>query len=345
MGLGSYNQRMKLLAGVLVVLGVGLLLFRAEVVDFVPNFNALTAPITEKVKPKLINIIFVGDIMLGRAVENRYSEGDIFKNVSGIFKEADAVVANLEGPILSNHIKTPYNSFKFSFATTTLDILKNSGFTDLSLANNHTDNYGRDGFMETLLNLKSAGLYSFGDPNIISDYSFVEREIGRNKFIFAGINDTYGNLTKESILEFAGDLRSKFPDDFLIFVMHWGEEYKFIANSRQEELGRGLIDSGADMVIGSHPHVIQNIEKYNNKFIFYSLGNFVFDQYFSTSTQEGLAIRFQSGEGVSRLELLPATLYGSSPKFLDGMEKATWLKKYSEKNHALELMISVGVLE
>lgn len=336
---------MKLLAGIIVAFGSLFLVFHTRVVDFVPlpEFPKRVDVAKEEVKP--ISIIFVGDVMLGRGVEVRYKQENIFRNVENIFNQADAVVANLEGPILSNHIKTPNNSYKFSFATTTLDILKSAGFTDLSLANNHTDNSMREGYFETMLNLKGVGLNYFGDPNLISEYSVFQREISGKKFAFAGINDTYGNLSKEKIINLAKDLREKFTEEFLVFFIHWGEEYKTIANSRQTSIGEGLVDAGVDLVIGSHPHVVQNIEKYNDKYIFYSLGNFVFDQYFSSSTQQGLAVNLKIGETGMEMELLPIDLYKSVPEFLTGDKKAERLKEYSLLSDSLKNEIIGGILK
>lgn len=335
---------MKFLAGVVVVVGSFFLIFQSKVTDFAPDFKAEKLEnIIERKEPSL-NIIFAGDVMLGRAVEGRYNEVDLFGNVSEVFKSADAVIANLEGPILNNHIKTPNNSYKFSFATTTLSILKTAGFTDLSLANNHTDNYGRNGFVETVLNLKSIDLNAFGDPNFISDYSFIKREVGGSSFVFAGVNDTYGNLSVRNILEFGSNLRSQFPTDILVFVIHWGEEYKITANLRQEEIGRGLIDEGVDLIIGSHPHVVQNIEKYKDKYIFYSLGNFVFDQYFSTSTQEGLVVKMSERESC-RFELLPVNIKRSVPELMEYPQKDIWLKEYSMNSGELSQFVSSGCLK
>lgn len=322
---------MKFFAGILVVGGSLFLLFQSKIVSVGPSDISFRKVAIHK-EEKPINIIFVGDVMLGRAVEEQYQKEDIFEYVRPAFNEADAVVANLEGPVLNNHIKTPYNSYKFSFATTTLGILKYAGFTDLTLANNHTDNYGRDGYAETVLNLKSFGLYTFGDPNLIAESSVSEREIGDKKFIFIGINDTYGNLTIGKILEFVSGLKAKFNDEILVVCMHWGEEYKVVANERQTKIGRGLIDAGVDLVIGSHPHVVQNLEKYNGKYIFYSLGNFVFDQYFSTSTQQGLAVRMKIGETGSEFELMPIVSNRSIPAFLVGEEKTLWLREYLNVN-------------
>jgi uncharacterized membrane protein (UPF0127 family) len=102
-------------------------------------------------------------------------------------------------------------------------------------------------------------------------------EVRENKIGIATINDNLSETIK----------KTKEKVDILIVSFHWGEEYKKIANERQRKLAKIAIDSGADLVIGHHPHVIQDIEKYKDKFIFYSLGNFIFDQNFSKETMIG----------------------------------------------------------
>ena len=87
--------------------------------------------------------------------------------------------------------------------------------------------------------------------------------------------------------------------DMVIVNMHWGREYEHQYNKRQQEIAQALVDRGADMIIGHHPHVVQGMEIYHNKPIFYSLGNFIFDQYFSADTQEELAVEAViDGEGM-----------------------------------------------
>ena len=79
--------------------------------------------------------------------------------------------------------------------------------------------------------------------------------------------------------------------DIIIVSMHWGEEYQLRSNKKQQEIGRALVEAGTDIIIGHHPHVIQEIERYKNGWIAYSLGNFIFDQNFSKETMEGLMLK------------------------------------------------------
>ena len=106
---------------------------------------------------------------------------------------------------------------------------------------------------------------------------------------------------------------------------HWGEEYSAQFNRLQQELAHGFIDAGADAVIGHHPHVAQGMEVYKNKPIFYSLGNFVFDQYFSAETQTGLAVEFIfNGQGLD-YKLHPFASKNSQIRLLDAKEKDDFL--------------------
>lgn len=95
-------------------------------------------------------------------------------------------------------------------------------------------------------------------------------------------------LDLEKVREKIKEIQAK--NDIIVISMHWGEEYKLRSNFQQQKLGRALIDAGADLIVGHHPHVIQEIEKYKHGWIAYSLGNFIFDQWFSEETMQGLIL-------------------------------------------------------
>jgi len=103
------------------------------------------------------------------------------------------------------------------------------------------------------------------------------------------------------------------PDNFLMVSLHWGEEYKLINSPAQQSLSHRIIKAGADLIIGHHPHVVQNIEKYQGKLIYYSLGNFIFDQYFSPDTQEGLAVGLEIHPDRLVCRLFPLQINLSQP--------------------------------
>jgi len=116
--------------------------------------------------------------------------------------------------------------------------------------------------------------------------------------------------------------------DLVIVNVHWGVEYKHQHNKIQAEYGRAFIDAGADLVIGHHPHVVQGMEIYNGKPIFYSLGNFVFDQYFSSDTQEGLAVGIEYGKDGAEISLYPMESKSSIIGLMQGKERESFLRRF-----------------
>jgi poly-gamma-glutamate synthesis protein (capsule biosynthesis protein) len=113
--------------------------------------------------------------------------------------------------------------------------------------------------------------------------------VGDFKFGFIGLDDTVNKIKISEVKKLMDKTKTN-GADFVVVNVHLGEEYKEISNTRQRQLGHSLIDLGADVIIGHHPHVVEEMEIYKNRPIYYSLGNFVFDQYFSVPTQQGLGV-------------------------------------------------------
>ena len=251
---------------------------------------------------------------------NKYGSDYPFKNIHELLKNDDIVLANLEGPITSNPSKTINKNnapLQFTFSTTTALLLKNEGITMFGLANNHTLNFGNAGLEETKKHLAENNLDYFGDPSNIGEISIV-KEINGMKIGFVGYHEfSYKNYDK--IISEITRLRP--ITDFLIVSAHWGIEYNKNYTQDQQNKAHQFIDAGADLVLGAHPHVVEPVEIYKNKHIFYSLGNFIFDQDFSYATTHGLAVRItiparttvQSGEyrKEATYELIPISIIKS----------------------------------
>jgi len=242
-----------------------------------------------------IKILFVGDVMMARKVENKIRENNKnflypFVNFLKYFKSFDYIVANLEGPISEKGVRVG-SKYSFRMNPEVTIALSRANINILNLANNHIFDYGKVAFEETLKNLDKNKIKYFGNS-----YEPLIIEENGTKIGFLGFSDFFKHLEakegkigiaviNKNISEIIKKVKKKV--DILIVSFHWGEEYKKFANEKQRKLAKTVIDAGADLIIGHHPHVIQNIEKYKNKFIFYSLGNFVFDQDFSKETMIG----------------------------------------------------------
>ena len=263
-----------------------------------------TAQVVGPELPKVTTLYFVGDMMLDRSVRTSVVKnfgGDynkLFEKL-GELKNADILFGNLEGDVsdIGNNVGSKYS---FRMDPLVLPALRNAGFDIVSFANNHVGDWNVPAFTDTLARLSSEGILQTG-AGLTKSEAEKPAIIEKNgvRFGFIGFSDVGPNWLKATSttpgILLASDPRigeiiknAKADVDVLITSFHWGIEYKKVHNVGQEKIAHLAIDSGADMVIGHHPHVIQDIEIYKDKPIVYSLGNFIFDQYFSKDTMEGM---------------------------------------------------------
>jgi len=289
----------------------------------VENIVATDNPKIEEVKPK--TILFVGDIMLDRKVEVQMDKNGVFypfEKMSQFLNNSDVAVGNLEGPILKNPPQFPLDSLTFAFRADVVEALTSANLKILSLANNHTSDIGQKALQETKDLLQQDGISYIGDPIICSAEFLL-----KNDLLFLAFNKTFPTCKDEKIIEIVNSTKSLNADKFLIVLLHWGEEYKLKSSPVQQELAHKIIDAGADLIVGTHPHVVQQIEKYNNKLIFYSLGNFIFDQYFSQETQEGLIIELSVFSNKFVYKLFPIEISLSQPVLMNEQKAKIFLEK------------------
>ena len=300
------NNFLIIILGLMTVILAGLISLKI-ITTRQDEWSVRDEPRQEKTKdkgPVITKVYFVGDMMLARGVEssvNKNFGGDfseLFKNVPEL-KEADILFGNLEGPISENgnNVGSKY-SFRFNKAV--LPALKEAGFNVLSFANNHIGDWNVKAFNDTLINLKDYNILFTGageNKALAETPAIIEKNGIRFGFIgFSDVGPNWMEATEErSGILLASDpnyssiiSRAKEDCDFLIVSIHFGEEYKPVHNERQEKLAHLAIDAGADIIIGHHPHVEQDIEIYEGKTIIYSLGNFIFDQHFSKETMRGM---------------------------------------------------------
>lgn len=261
------------------------------------------APPSKNDKPPEIKLAFVGDIMMDRGVKKMadiYGEGDL----SYITKrlefpdDLDIVFGNLEGPA-SDVGRDLNNKYSFRMNPSAVEVLADTGFSVLSVANNHAGDWGRDAFVDTLDNLEEAGILATGGGHDINNAGTpAVIETNGLSVAFLGFSDVgpdwmQVNNSEAGILNANSDNFDEYivnaaeNSDILVVSFHFGSEYQKEPSDRQKYLARRAIDLGADIVAGHHPHVTQPVEKYRGGLIAYSLGNFIFDQDFSQETMEG----------------------------------------------------------
>lgn len=278
-------------------------------------------------------ILSVGDIMLGRYVEtlmNNAGENFPFEKISQFLRGIDIVSGNLEGTIIKNHKQTPDFSTKFSFSPGVAKTLRLNNFNLVSLANNHSLDYGEDGLVETKNFLEQFEIAVSGHPSKVEGIDVAIKDVRGQKIAFVSLNFTNPYPKEQEAYKLVKNLKEK--NNFVVINIHWGEEYALKANDFQKIVAHKLIDSGADLIIGHHPHVVQEIEQYKNKIIFYSLGNFIFDQYFSKYTKEGLAIGTTLNSKEVTYRLFPIDIVQSQPLLMTGARAQEWLGDLSTRS-------------
>ena len=276
--------------------------------------------------------------MLSRLVgEEILAKGDPkapFSRTAEILEEADITFCNLESPFYEEE-RLNGDRLVFGADPEAIEGLKYAGFDIVSLANNHFGDQGTDGMSFTLSHLTENGIgYSgAGENEVTAREPFIIEQNGV-KFAFLAYNDVKSAIRKGYAATadrpgFAVLSRSNLKQDIqyarekahiVVVSIHWGTEYEETPTERQITYAHLAIDYGASLVLGHHPHVIQPVEEYNDGYIFYSLGNFVFDQMWSEETRIGLIARiFFENERIEKVETIQITIYDShQPQVSDG---------------------------
>lgn len=225
-----------------------------------------------------ITITAVGDCTIGydddfgynNSFNHEYDKNGpdyFFGEVKDIFGKDDLTIANLETTFTEHNVKRE-KKFNFKAPTSYVEILNKASIESVNLANNHSHDYGEKGYIDTIDTLNSASVKYFGN----NDYYIYEKN--GIKIGLAGIFCIEYKCTK--LVDKAITNLKSYDVDAIILSFHWGIEKDYKQSSTQEYVGRYAIDQGADLVLGHHPHVLQGIEKYNDKYIVYSLANFSF---------------------------------------------------------------------
>jgi len=229
-----------------------------------------------------ITISAAGDVTLGRDEsfgwertfdhELELQDGDFayfFNNVKHIFEADDLTIVNLE-TTLTTATKKADKKFRFKADPSYVEILKQGNIEAVSIANNHTLDFLDKGYQDTLMTLEEAG---------VGYYGYEHKYITEVRDIKIGVLGYYSMKATDKLkmeIEQAIDELKNEGTDLVVIMFHWGIERDYWPNSAQKELAYFSIDKGADLVLGSHPHVLQGIEEYKGKQIVYSLANFCF---------------------------------------------------------------------
>ncbi|MFY0542809.1 CapA family protein [Brevibacillus sp. H7] len=268
-----------------------------------------------------VNLTFVGDVMMSGNVETMLKENGYdypYAHVSSIFQRDDYTIANLETPVTK--IGTPANKeYVYKSPPEAVPPLKASGVDLVNLANNHSMDQGVDGLLDTFKVLDANDVKYVGagtDANRAYEPVLVERNgiklafLGFSRVVpevswYAGKNKPGLAVSYDPTRAIEAIRRAKEKADLVIVIAHWGKEKEDYPVDHQRDLARRYIDAGADLIIGGHPHVLQGFEWYKNKWIAYSLGNFIFTRSSYAKTWETMVLQATCTKQSCDLKMLP----------------------------------------
>lgn len=242
-----------------------------------------------------LTVAFTGDILLDRGVRQQIERDGIESifdaRADSLFRCSDIVVGNLECPATA--LKTPMmKKFVFRAEPEWLEALRAHGFTHLNLANNHSVDQGRRGLVDTWHNVERYGMTAVGVGNTMAEAAqpVLLAEHPRKVWLIASLQmplehfpylPELPSVNQESIDSMVVRIRALREEDstaVILVSLHWGQEHTLEPTPMQRSAAHRLIDAGADALVCHHTHTLQTIEQYHGKYIYYSLGNFIFDQ-------------------------------------------------------------------
>ena len=330
-------RRLKPLPPMRSILAALLLFLAFLLADFLYSLSpaAAASPVPEN---SVLVADFAGDVMLGGSLQSkgcRSGYAAYFANVSSWWDNANLVAVNLENAVLNEENMANYQSqdknINIYCTYDAVDNLVDAGVNMLSCANEHSFDFGERPVSELISYMQQHELIYAGVGMDLQDaHHFSLTEINGIKVAFLSITDVFykeasakenraGILTTGSrdynMLVYTAAMEA----DLTIVYMHWGEEYAVSASKQQKEMAHQLIDAGADLVIGSHPHVVQAAECYHDGVIFYSLGNFIFDQGNTFTKDSAMVQLVVAQDGSSSLEVIPLRIRNGAPALAGGM--------------------------
>lgn len=280
---------------------------------------------TSSVSESTLTLAAVGDLMIGswgQILIEKFGADYPFQDISTIIKSADIATGNLEGPHCETGQAMEAKKYVFRMPIEQLDAYRNAGFDVFTLANNHSMDFGSDCLMQCIEALNERDLKHCGAGKNLSEANQPAVIVKNGISIgILGYSATFpeeawateikaGTVFPERSLVINSIERASREYDVVAVHFHWGEECRSDPKEYQRELAHLVIDHGADLVIGHHPHVLQGIEIYKNRLIFYSLGNFIFASYSEKAKTSIIAsITFNHEGKILKAEIIPVNVY------------------------------------
>ncbi|MBI5783503.1 MAG: CapA family protein [Gammaproteobacteria bacterium] len=317
-----------------------------------PTPAPLAAPAA---RPAELRIAAVGDIMLGGTAApemRKYGYDYPFELTKDILKQAQIVFGNLEGPLTDGGAAGTAKQYVFRSPPDKIaPALARAGFNIVSLANNHTLDYGPEGLEDTRAALKIAGIHGVGAGRDLAEarqpvymmadgvtVAFLAYSLTFPEEFWAG-PDKPGTAFGHERFVRADVTAAREKADLVVVSFHWGQEGKTELRDYQTQLAHAAIDAGASAVLGHHPHILQGVERYKNGVILYSLGNFAFGSFSNTATRSAIALLTFRDRQWRELRMIPLNVKNAEvvfqPRPLVGRDAAEVVEHLQQLSQSL----------
>lgn len=309
--------------------------------------------------PQMWSMAACGDVMLGRGVATAMSQYGMFypfEQMAELLQSADLTFGNLESPLSQQGTPIPGKGIWLRGDPKAAEALKEAGFDVMSIANNHILDYESPALLDTLVYLRQQGIDPVGaGKNLDEAVQPVIKEVNGCKIAFIaatemadifwdysyqrtfearpdrpGVQKLDADKLVEAVSSLKGDV------DIIVVSLHWGTEYSDYPLDVQRETAHRLVDAGAKLVLGHHPHCLQGMEVYNDSLIAYSMGNFIFDKQRRDKCQESVMLKIIFSDlNIDKVEIYPVMITDAQPGPADKNDGERILQKM--KNHSLEM--------
>lgn len=301
------------------------------------------SPTSAKPETKKLSLSFTGDVLLdshvAALIKNKGADY-VVGEVKDILSGSDISMINLENPVSLKGEKAPDKQYTFRAKPENLDVLTQCGIDVVTLANNHSLDYGKDALIDTFNYLDKADIKYVGagndiesanKPVVFYDNSYSTSILASSRVIpavswAAGKNKPGLATTYDPTLLLSKIKEARKNSDIVVVYVHWGEELKEKPVSHQKDLAKKYIDSGADIVIGSHPHVLEGFEFYKGKLIAYSLGNFIF----TNAKNDTMILNIQYTGNSYKASVIPCRIVNYRPVLINSQSERTAFYKKLE---------------
>ena len=279
-----------------------------------------------------LSISLIGDILMDGSVKTYINKNGFnypWDNVREYFQNDDITIGNLETSITNKGTKWPNKQFNFRSNPKNIKAMEEAGVDIVSLSNNHSLDYGYDGLIDTLKHIDNSKIKRVGAGYNKKDAikgTVVERNgitvgvLGFSRVVpdvkwyasgkRAGLVGAYDPHVQE-VLDRVKEMKEEV--DILVLAIHWGVERSDTPRKQEMDLAKKLVDSGVDIVMGHHPHVLQGIEIYKGKPIFYSLGNFVFGTSSELTSNTMIAQVNLVEKNIDNIKIIPCEIVHGRP--------------------------------